>query len=260
MSGNISSLLEEKDQEWYFLCKEIELFERFTICSAPPVGFVAKDGFGEFRDFGQFWRAADDFARLVMLPCALPQTNLLRSRIGIVYVSVHTLILVIVSSWFEILTPLPKSVCINKARARAQLTVMGIFYPNRPQIWKMRGRAKMVSLSHRRNVLIKEVDQYHLIAFFCWICTAVHCTWGPPKIFLFLSKADVSIWRKAADLFVSISKLLATLLMSLLLPLWHSHLSRGKQKDLSSDWFTTFVKYRQVIQQKMTQGSAKKES
>ena len=185
MNGNISSLLEEKDQHWYFLCKEIELFERFTICSAPPVGFVAKDGFGEFRDFGQFWRAADDFARLVMLPCALPQTNLLRRRIGIVYVSVHTLILIIVSSWFEILTPLPKSVCINKARARARLTVMGIFYPNRPQIWKMRGRAKMVSLSHRRNVLIKEVDQYHLIAFFCWMCTAVHCTWGPPKIFLF---------------------------------------------------------------------------
>ena len=43
----------------------------------------------------------------------------------------------------------------------------------------------MVSLSHRRNVLIKEVDQYHLIAFFCWMCTAVHCTWGPPRIFLF---------------------------------------------------------------------------
>ena len=54
MNGNILSQLEEKDQEWYFLCKEIELFERFTICSAPPVGFVAKDGFGEFRDFGQF--------------------------------------------------------------------------------------------------------------------------------------------------------------------------------------------------------------
>ena len=115
MNGNILSQLEEKDQEWYFLCKEIELFERFTICSAPPVGFVAKDGFGEFRDFGQFWRAADDFARLVMLPCALPQTDLLRRRIGIVYVSVHTLILIIVSSWFGILTPLPKSVCINKA-------------------------------------------------------------------------------------------------------------------------------------------------
>ena len=74
----------------------------------------------------------------------------------------------------------------------------------------------------------------------------------------FLSIADVSVWRKAADLFVSISKLLATLLMSLLLPLWHSHLSRGKQKDLSSDWFTTFVKYRQVIQPKMTQGSRQK--
>ena len=76
----------------------------------------------------------------------------------------------------------------------------------------------------------------------------------------FLSMADVSVWRKAADLFVSISKLLATLLMSLLLPLWHSNLSRGKQKDLSSDWFTTFVKYRQVIQPKMTQGSRQKQS
>ena len=43
----------------------------------------------------------------------------------------------------------------------------------------------MVSLSQRRNVLIKEVDQYHFVAFFCWMCSAVHCTWGPPRIFLF---------------------------------------------------------------------------
>ena len=69
------ALLLELHQGRRFLWIRLSCLNISQICSAPPVEFVPKDGFAKFRDFGQFWhwRAADDLARLVMLP--LPATN-----------------------------------------------------------------------------------------------------------------------------------------------------------------------------------------
>ena len=74
-------LLEQYQQQWRFLLIRLSCLNVSQICSAPPVEFVAKDGFAKFPDFGQFWRAASRrFRPLSHAPPSLPQTNFVRMR------------------------------------------------------------------------------------------------------------------------------------------------------------------------------------
>ena len=71
----------EQQQQWRFLWIRLSCLNVSQICSAPPVEFVAKDGFAKFPDFGQFWRAASRrFRPLSHAPSSLPQTNFVRMR------------------------------------------------------------------------------------------------------------------------------------------------------------------------------------